>query len=463
MRKLQSSCAAHLINICALRTQVTYKDRLSFVGSSTEAEWKPIRRTSRSVPSMQNGSQDVEVNETEPTGVVFVMRPPDLRAEPQREEHDQSSDDTKMEQICERIRRLRKEDLSEQSLAFWTALEQVHAKGRRAASVPSLPHTERVGERTFTFEGCPQPLRPLLHDLMRFERPLITWDLFNEAPPAEFRAPGALQLTGPSGEAGSARPAVAHPGITYQPSQPGNAALVPPPLPVAQLDPHDRPVSAAIVEQKATIAQSAGAAGAQSAGASSDAVPGAAQELRDPRIANAVSHAGYPKARMARDAVELGFEEWTNSFPGRVETVAPQRLYIVKLADADGEFRLGLVESQGKVFTCEDEESGEPSPHVKGLWFKRCTESNRAWGANPEFEEYRDASGKRDQDLPTESFLLEVEDSDLTENSVSLKLSKPKLKQALMRKLRWIAQKYNLLVEEKSDSKKAAGKRKRER
>ena len=97
------------------------------------------------------------------------------------------------------------------------------------------------------------------------------------------------------------------------------------------------------------------------------------------------------------------------------------------------------------------------------MWFKRCTESNRAWGANPEFEEYRDASGKRDQDLPTESFLLEVEDSDLTENSVSLKLSKPKLKQALMRKLRWIAQKYNLLVEEKSDSKKAAGKRKRER
>ena len=133
--------------------------------------------------------RDVAVNETDPRGVMFVMRPPDLRAEPQREELDQSGDDAKMEQNCERIRRVRGDDLTQESHAFWTALEQVHHAGRRADSVPSMPHTERVGEHSFTFDGCPQPLRPLLFDLMRFERPLITWDLFHAAPPAESVPP----------------------------------------------------------------------------------------------------------------------------------------------------------------------------------------------------------------------------------------------------------------------------------
>ena len=98
--------------------QVTYKDRLSFTGSATEAEWKPIRRSSRSVPSVETGMQEVAINETEPRGVLFVMRPPDLRTEPQREEHDASSDDAKMEQICERIRRVRSDDLSESEPTF---------------------------------------------------------------------------------------------------------------------------------------------------------------------------------------------------------------------------------------------------------------------------------------------------------------------------------------------------------
>ena len=127
-----------------------------------------------------------------------MMRPPDLRAEPQREEHvDESNDDTKMGQACERIGRIRRNDLSEESIAFWKALEQVHNDGKRAASVPNLPHTKTIDDQSFTFDGCPKQLRPLLHDLMRFDRPLITWDIFNDAPPAEFRAPAVLQLAGP--------------------------------------------------------------------------------------------------------------------------------------------------------------------------------------------------------------------------------------------------------------------------
>ena len=40
--------------------QVLYKDRLSYVGTASEAEWKPIQRTTRSRPSHQ-GTESVEV------------------------------------------------------------------------------------------------------------------------------------------------------------------------------------------------------------------------------------------------------------------------------------------------------------------------------------------------------------------------------------------------------------------
>ena len=73
----------------------------------------------------------------------------------------------------------------------------------------------------------------------------------------------------------------------------------------------------------------------------------------------------------------------------------------------------------------------------------------------PEFEWYKDAKDKRDQELPTESFLFEVEDSDLTESSVDRKWTKPKFKQTLMRKNRWIADKYKL----QADAAPAAAKR----
>ena len=446
--------------------QVTYKDRLSFVGSATEAEWKPIVRTTRCVPSTLTGMQEVAVNETDPSGVMFVMRPPDLRTEPQREEYvDTSNDDAKMAQNCERIRKVRREDLSEKSLAFWTALEQMHHDGRRAASVPSLPHTKCVDGHEFTFDGCPQPLRPLLFDLMRFERPLITWDIFTEAPPAEFRAPAALQLAGPSTSsaelcapaalqlAGSALALAAPLAITYQPSgsRPSIAGApdadkvrtVRSDLPLASSPVGNAPSGTAL--PTAAAAQKLAVVEPRPEGATSHAAPPrTAPELRDPRVANAVSHAGYPKSRQTRDEIELSFEAWTHEFPGRVEKVEPKRLYVVRLGEADGELLLGLVASEGQVFTRLDEATNEQAPHIKSLWFKRCSDSKKAWGANPEFEEYKDAAGKREQDLPTESFLLEVEDSELTDGSVEQKWTKPKFKQTLMRKLRWIAAKYNL-------------------
>ena len=143
----------------------------------------------------------------------------------------------------------------------------------------------------------------------------------------------------------------------------------------------------------------------------------------------------------ARDNADLSFEAWQQAFAGRVETVEADGLYVVKLEDADGEFHLGLVASEGKVLMSV--EDGEQAQRMKALWFQRCS-SNHGWGPNPEFEQYMDGARRMADTLPTESFLLKVEESDLTEASVSSKWSKPKLKQTLMKKLRWIADKYSL-------------------
>ena len=127
------------------------------------------------------------------------------------------------------------------------------------------------------------------------------------------------------------------------------------------------------------------------------------------------------------------------------------RLYIVRLEEADGEMRLGLIATEAKPFQKQDQESSNEVPHVKGLWFKRCSDAKDSWGPSPEFEKYMDAkTGRITDDLPIESCLLEVEDKDLTDGSVGEKWSKPKLKQTMMAKVRWIAEKYGLKADEKS-------------
>ena len=55
---------------------------------------------------------------------------------------------------------------------------------------------------------------------------------------------------------------------------------------------------------------------------------------------NTVTHVGESKSKKARDEAEISFEAWTEAFAGRVESVTADRLYILRLADADGEFHL---------------------------------------------------------------------------------------------------------------------------
>ena len=171
--------------------------------------------------------------------------------------------------------------------------------------------------------------------------------------------------------------------------------------------------------------------------------------LSRPVGSTGVTHADYPKSKQARDEAELTFEEWTATFPGRVETVKPSCLYLIKLEDSDGEFRIGLIHSTGKVFNKEvgdDHGEIEEAPHMKALWFERCQNGDH-WGANPEFKQCNWETTRLFDEVPTESFLLEVEDNDLTDSSVGHKYEKPKLKQTLMRKVHWIADQYALRAE----------------
>ena len=371
--------------------QVLYKDRLSYVGTASEAEWKPIQRATRSRPSHQ-GTESVEVNETVSSGVLFVQRPPDLRKEPPREEFAKADDTTETTAACQRILNARSDSLSEESIAFWKALKGVHEEGRHASAVPSMPFKSGG----FEFDGCPQPMIPLLKDLaFRFPRPLITWDPFKDAPPPEFPAPCAT-------EGGDERPA---------------------------------------------------ALGA----------PDTHAALRDPRRVNHVTHLGYTDAASSRDKADMSLEDWLESFPGRVESVKGGKLYVVRLGEQDGELKLGLVQSEGKVFSKDDEE-GQPADFMKALWFRRCgvdpkkcnDEKNFTWPKNPAFELYMSSSGRIADDLEVKSFLLEVEDADLTEAGLAQKLKTPKFTESFVKKLRMLAEKYELRGQPSTGSASAA-------
>jgi hypothetical protein len=356
--------------------QVLYKHRLSYTGSAVEAEWNPIRRTTRSRPTSDHlGTHEVQMNETIPEGVIFVQRPPDLRREPLREDLDQRNDDQQMEHNCTQIRSKRSNDLSEESMAFWDALRQLHSNTRHAGTVPDLPHTASSGSHAFDFHGCPQPLIPLLKDLMRFPRPLITWDLFAEKPPPEFQ---------------------------------------------------DK-----VVDDRVD------------SGARATADAGADVELRDPRQVNNVTHKGYTETESRRDAADLQLESWFDSFEGRVETVKANKLYVVALDEADGEFKLGLVATEGAIVDQPPAPGEPPEPHIKSLWFKR-RKSQPTWEKNPAFEQFLDGKARISDMLPTASFLLEVADADLTDGAVAKKWELPKFKETLMKKLRLIADLHNL-------------------
>ena len=169
--------------------KVTFKDRLSYKPPhGREAEWSPIKRVTRTEPGPNGAPMQVEANVTDEVGVIYIRRPPDLRKEPSRESLNEEKQD--LAKACSSILKVRGGDLSDASKAFWEGLGKVFDGVLNAEQIPSLPHTFEVPSRgepfRYTLDGTPCKLLPILKDLRRFDRPLIHWDPFNDAPPQEF-------------------------------------------------------------------------------------------------------------------------------------------------------------------------------------------------------------------------------------------------------------------------------------
>lgn len=175
--------------------KVTYKLHLSDKGTAKEAEWLPIERSDK------NG---VMANVTTEDGVIFVPHPPDLRKEPLREEWELFKDQgpTGAYDTMRRVLAKRKKwELSNEAALDWMSLAEFQKDKTRAGMMPDMPHTfEVTGDEstapylepgktaTRTFDGTPSKLLEILKVLRkgRFERPLITWNIFDDEPPHSF-------------------------------------------------------------------------------------------------------------------------------------------------------------------------------------------------------------------------------------------------------------------------------------
>ena len=83
-----------------------------------------------------------------------------------------------------------------QAIDDWAALSALHARAPHSGALPDMPTsiaftspangTSPGMELHRDFTGTPMLLKPILKRLIRLERPLITWDLFEDAPPKEF-------------------------------------------------------------------------------------------------------------------------------------------------------------------------------------------------------------------------------------------------------------------------------------
>ena len=369
--------------------KVTYKDRLSRVGTWRNSEYGPIEKVS--VPGPTPGSAPVVKTQETHEGVVFVSRPPDLRREPAREEWREEKVG-QAAQACKKALTVRhKSDLSTEACREWSVLGSFHDKYTKASSLPNLPHTEKIqgdaktnaflkaGESAErTFDGTPQALLPLLKRMsFRFPRPLITWDIFSEEAPSYFPGSGpAAQQTETTGQ-----------------------------------------------EQSRS------------------------EEPRDPRKVNRVVNRGQTQGQWKRAQKEVEAEEKAVENSGVLDPdeLEENNLYIVKLDAPDGEFSLGLVRLGAVV----DEDTRTV------YWFARASRGH-AWPSRVKFERYMDGKTWISDDIPTSSFLLEVDfEDDLMDPSPSVRDTSPTLAATFVQQLRMFAHAYGHTHEAPSARKKA--------
>ena len=377
--------------------KVTYKDRLSRQRSKDglDCEWGPMCQV--------KGSDGVTRNVTDDVGVTFIECPPRImKREPQREnfrDMDKSADDdvdkhehqknergTKSaSSTSNSIRDLiskragKQEKLSEKAVTHWNALKTAYDAGQRAGALPDMP----VTHNGIHLKGSPVKLLPLLKEMRRFDRPLTYWDPFVDEPPASWPDPVT---------AAAAREAR---GLPRRASE--------------------------VTED---LARAGGGP-------------------RDPRQANNVTGMHLTQAERARHLKDVSDEQWVQDFAevagkNRSKPIQKDSLYLMQLAVPEGGFKLGFAEA-GKPHN-RNGDGTEESQH-EARWFAKTGDGN-TWSDNPTFVHYMRGSQRSVEYVPSESFLMEVDDQWLTESSVATKHTTLRLKGDFMRRLRLLKEEY---------------------
>lgn len=354
--------------------KVTCKDRLSRESSYQEADFGPIERVVDDTGTRRNV--------TTKDGIIFVMKPPDLRFPPSMEAYTEKSQSKTTREDEEDLPCVAAKGigrafphLDEDSLDDWQALYSLHSQAPHSGALPHLPADvsfSRAGGpvKTRRFTGTPMDLKPILQGLQRFKRPLITWDIFNAEAPSTFpMAP----LVSEEGQEPAHKPSTTND--------------------------------------------------------TNKDVP-----LRDPRRVNQVLHADFTPAQFQKTLASLSAEDWVEDVPNRIEDAHWEEqddgggLYIVLLKDPDGEFLFGLGKDCGPSAT----------PGSRTLqWFGRCSTCYK-WPSTTKFDQDRwDVK----ESYPCEGFLLVVDEDlengkDLTDSSTP---KQPTLSAAFMARLKLFA------------------------
>ena len=158
------------------------------------------------------------------------------------------------------------------------------------------------------------------------------------------------------------------------------------------------------------------------------------EEPRDPRKVNHVVHKGQTQGQWKRGQKEMEAEEKAAENSGVLdpEDLEEGNLYIVKLDKPDGEFSLGLV----KLGAVVDEDTRTV------YWFARAGRCH-SWPSRVKFERYMDGGTWISDDIPTSSFLLEVDfEDDLTDSSPPVRDTNPTLATTFVQQLQMFAAAY---------------------
>lgn len=334
--------------------------------------------------------------------------------------------------------------MGSRSRAFWLALQAVHGEKNMVEELPNLPCTITVTRKstpdedededagcgqesmqagrpqpgprarddanaptrssgegppyTFEFTGGPCDFFPMLKGMVRFARPFITWDIWNEAPPLQFPAK----------------------------ARPSNAA---------------RPEGTS--------------QGRKDGGASSSAA-----HLRNPDEVNSVrtkdNAAEFDAAKRRMEAASWlegdghNQEEDPHEKEGTIK-IRKDGLYIVH-GPPDGELSLGLVQVTSDPSHSPDLEPTDV-PYVQVGWFQRSSKQKRVWPQNPGFKWWPTATiGKKRSTnwITSDSFLVEVKRTDLTDGTREEpeRTSTPRLNKSFMDKLMALAKSRNLWTKE---------------